>query len=275
MPTRDTDTEIGAEVFSPRYDLSDAELEDLTVRLLASRTRDLPEHYRLVAIEVDGRSPFSNVGRHVERVVFEATFGNDAAQMTDEYGAYEGTSTFFISIDRDTCTPSGVLRIIEDSPHGLKSLNDAAQEPFNLELDEAFRFHAITDPTEIWDIGTVAVLPDYRRGEAAVSVQLYRAMYLSALVHRIKHIVSIVDDRPLRKMRDFLGIPFVPLADTHPGPYLGSKKSHAVYGYVPHFLPKARAHRDTMRGLLVRNALQRLVDGTEDDSISLDVQPDA
>ena len=271
MPTRDTDTEVGAEVFSPRYDLTDAELADLTFRLLAERAVGVPEHYRLVAIEVDGRSPFSNVGRYVERVVFEATFGNDAAQMTDEYGAYEETSTFFISVDRDTGTPSGVLRIIEDSPFGLKSLNDAAQEPFNLDVDEAFRFHAISDAAEIWDIGTVAALPHYRRGEAAVSVQLYRAMYLSAVRHHIKHIVSIVDDRPFRKMRDFLGIPFIPLADTPPGPYLGSKKSHAVYGYVPHFLPKARAHRDTMRGLLVRNALQRLVDGTEDDSISLDV----
>lgn len=255
--------------FSPRYALPLDEMQALTKELLRERASTVPDQHRFVGIEVDGQSQFSNIGRHIERVVFEASFGNDADQMTAEYGPYERASTFFLSIDRRATMPSGALRAIRHSDHGFKTLNDAEQPPFSIREGAAVRHHAITNLATIWDVGTVAVLPQYRRGEGPVSVQLYRALYLSARGNGIEHMVSIIDDGPLDKLRGYLGIPFVALAGSSSGPYLGSEKSHAVYGSVPTFYRKMRRHRWTVRGLLARKALQRLVNGTEDDSLRL------
>ncbi len=255
--------------FTASYDLSPEDVGGLTVELLASLTSAWPEKYRYVGIEIAGGSPFSNIARHIERVVFEASFGNDTAQMTAEYGPYESASVFFVSIDRCTGMPSGALRIIGNSPRGFKSLNDARSEPFSIRPDDVAEQHAIHDPDALWDVGTVAVLPEHRSGAGAVSVQLYRAMYLSALQHGIDHLVSIIDDVPLRKLIEYLGIPFVPLAGSAPGPYLGSPMSQAVYCHVPDFQPRTRRHRWTVRGFLARKALARLARGSEDDALSL------
>ncbi|TFD77708.1 hypothetical protein [Cryobacterium fucosi] len=266
-----TDRRVAQETaeFTPGYDLSADEVGDLTAELLASLDCDWPAKYRYVGIEIAGDSPFSNIARHIERVVFEESFGNDAAQMTAEYGPYEAGSVFFVSIDRSTEMPSGALRIIGNSPRGFKTLNDARSEPFSIRPADVADQHGIDDPDALWDVGTVAVLPQHRSGAGAVSVQLYRAMYLSALQHGIDHLVSIIDDVPLRKLVGFLGIPFVPLAGSAPGPYLGSPKSQAVYCHVPDFQPRTRRHRWTVRGFLARKALARLARGSDDDALSL------
>ncbi|TFB92755.1 hypothetical protein [Cryobacterium sp. HLT2-28] len=266
-----TDRRVVAETaeFTASYDLSPDDVGALTVELLASLAGAWPEKYRYVGIEIAGESPFSNIARHIERVVFEASFGNDAAQMTAEYGPYEAGSVFFVSIDRSTGMPSGALRIIGDSPRGFKTLNDARSAPFHILPEDVAEQHAIDDRGTLWDVGTVAVLPGHRSGAGAVSVQLYRAMYLSALQHGIDHLVSIIDAVPLRKLVDYLGIPFVPLAGSAPGPYLGSPMSQAVYCHVPDFQPRTRRHRWTVRGFLARKALSRLARGSDDDALSL------
>ena len=255
--------------FTPSYDLSPEDVGALTVQLLASLDCAWPEKYRYVGVEIAGGSPFSNIARHIERVVFDASFGNDAAQMTAEYGPYEAGSVFFVSIDRSTGTPSGALRIIGNTPRGFKTLNDARSAPFSIQSADVVAQHGIHDADALWDVGTVAVLPEHRSGAGAVSVQLYRAMYLSALQHGIDHLVSIIDEVPLRKLVQYLGIPFVPLAGSAPGPYLGSPMSQAVYCHVPDFQPRTRRHRCTMRGYLARKALARLARGSEDDALSL------
>jgi len=257
------------EVVSARYDLSDAEVRALSHQLLEEQASTVPTNYDYLAIEVDSGSKYANLGRYVEGKVFEEAFGNDSEEMTSEYGPYEESSKFFISFDRRTQQPTGVLRVIKNSPSGLKSLNDAANEPFNIDLQKAVDDHHISDLNDVWDVGTIAVLPEYRRGEGPVSVQLYRAMYLSALQNNIEHLVSIIDDKPLKKLTDYLAIPFVPLAGSKPGPYLGSEKSHVVYGHVPEFYHKMSRHMWTVRGMLARSALKRLVKGSEDESVVL------
>lgn len=255
--------------FVASYDLTTDEVAALTAELLASLAGAWPDRYRYVGIELPGQSRFSDIARHIERVVFEDCFGNDAAEMTAEYGPYEAASVFFVSIDRSTELPSGALRVIGNSAQGLKTLNDARSAPFNIRLEDVATQHGIGDPASVWDAGTVAVLPEHRSGEGAVSVQLYRAMYLSAIQHGIDHLVSIIDDVPLRKLVEYLGIPFVPLADSAPGPYLGSVKSQAVYCHIPDFQPRTRRHRWTVRGFLARKPLARLARGSEDDALSL------
>lgn len=258
------------EHFEPSYDISDEQVERLTARLIGERGADAAPGHRFVAIAVDGDSPYSNIGRHIERVVFEARFGNDAQQMGEGYGRYDQASQFFISIDREKKVASGVLRIIRNSPSGLKTLNDIEGHPFYVGLEDVEKAHGIDDLDTVWDVGTVAVLPEYRGGKSAASVQLYRAMYLSALSEGIDHLVSAIEDDVLPKMKGYLGIPFVPLAGAKPGPYMGSEKTHPVYGYVPDFYAKMSRHMRTPKGLMAHAALKRLVQGSEDDALILD-----
>lgn len=263
------DTNEHLSPFPVQYTLNPKQLVELTHELIAARTMDISSEHRFVAVEVGGDETYANLGRHIERVVFEAVFGNDAQQMEEEYGPYEAASRFFISIDRVTGQITGVLRVIQNSAQGLKTLNDVQGDPFNVATEDVIEQHAIDDPNKVWDVGTVAVLPEHRKGSKAVSVQLYRAMYLAAREQGIDHLVSIIDDKPFKDMTTFLGIPFVPLAGAVPGPYLGSEKSHPVYGYVPEFYEKMSRHRKTMAGYLARHALDRLVEGSEDGSITL------
>jgi hypothetical protein len=268
MVDRDTEPQ---EHSGPSYALSEERIHQLTAELFAERGSDTPKEYRYVAIEVSGESTYANIWRHIEREVFEATFpGNDAEKLTKEYSTYESASRFFISIDRTLQEATGVLRVIQNSPNGFMSLNDVAGDPFYIGFEEVKKQHSIDDLDELWDVGTVAVLPEHRNGTGSVSVQLYRAMYLSALKHDIKHLVSIIDEKALSKLTEYLAIPFVPLADTKAGPYLDSEKSQPVYGYVPDFFKKMNRHRYTAKGLLARKALNRLVKGSEDESLVFD-----
>jgi hypothetical protein len=260
---------------SARYDTEQSEVDVLTHELLESLSDRLPKDHRYVAIEVSGDDQASNIGRHIERVVFEASFGNDADEMSKEYGPYESASRFFISVDQQTKQASGVLRVITPSESGLKSLDDAI-ESFNMDQAAASRQPGMEDLSKVWDVGTIAVLPEYREKSGPVSILLERAMYLAAMKHEVQAIISVVDDRALKKMRSRwvgVGIPFKALAGTHAQPYLGSPKSHAVTGYIPEFYKHMHGHAQSLRGRMAKmvlgDALDRLIEGTADDAILL------
>lgn len=246
------------------YEISEAEIKDLTGRFLEEHPPKGSD--RFVCYRLQGDEPFSDIGRGVERLVFEEAFGNDAIEMQGEYSPYEMQSIFFISFDTVARAPSGALRVIHNGPAGLKTLNDLEKQ-IGLTEEDVKQSHNINGLDDVWDIGTVAVPREYRSGEGAVSVQLYRGMYLSALHDNVNHLVSVVDEKPLRKLTGYLGIPFKPLASTQPFEYLGSDSSQAVYGYVPEFYKKMSQKMLTLRGLLARKALKRLVKGTEDSSL--------
>lgn len=253
----------------PRYELSPDEIIELTNNLLEERASNIPKEVRYITIEIDGNDKYANIGRHVERVVFEEAFGNDSQEMIKEYGPYEDASVFFVSFDREAIQPTGALRAIGNSSKGLKTLNDAQNEPFNVAIDEAIQFHNITNLDEVWDIGTAAVLPEYRASRSMPSIQLYRTMYLSALKNNINHLISVVDDKLLNTLVERLAMPFVHLADSDPGSYLGSEKSHAVYAHVPEFYDRMSLAMGSVTSHLGKNILNRLVNGSEDDSIIL------
>lgn len=244
-----------------RYDLTFEEASQLTQQLVNERPPNGDDRhvcYRL------GDDEYANIGRYVEREVFEAHFGNDSEEMQTEYGPYEQNSTFFLTVDREKMIPTGVLRVIKNSPVGLKTLNDLEAIDPQFSIEDTKQFHKIDDLDECWDIGTVAVLPEYRSAQGAISVQLYRGMYVSAMKEDVQHFVSIIDSAPLSKLTDYLGIPFVPLNDSQPFSYLGSESSQAVYGHVPDFYNKMNRRRWTIKGILARKALARLVKGSED-----------
>lgn len=261
------------------YELTPSTIDILTSRLIEERGGELPSEYRFVCFELAPGDPNSNIARYVERTVFEKYFKNDAKEMAREYGPYESSSRFFLSVDRESGKPSGALRVIENSPAGLKTLNDidSGAFPVNVDMKFASILHGIDDMDTVWDVGTVAVPTEYQKGSKAASIQMYRAMYQSSLHHHIDHLVSVIDDTPhkkhgstpLRDIRDRLGVPFVALDGSEPAPYLGSGMSQAVHGYVPEFYEIMHEYRKNsfIGQVAMRDALRRLVEGTEDDAI--------
>ena len=256
------------EIHENEYAHSLESLTGLTTQLL----QEIPpkEDQRYVCYEVGGDSRYARIGRVVERAVFEASFGNDATQMQEEYGPYEATSRFFISIDSESKKPIGVLRAIENEDlHQLKTCHDLMRDmPERFDEARVRMAHHINTGEPAWDIGTLAVLPEYRSRAGAASVQLYRAMYNAAQRGDIKHLIAIIDQKPYRKLTKYLGVPFVKLAHSNAFSYLGSTKSQAVYGYVPEFYDTMSRRRLPIVGRkIARKAMDRLVEGSEDDAI--------
>lgn len=253
----------------PRYDLDDGELHALSSQLLSEREPVTSD--KVVCYRLEKGSAYENVARSIEREVFEKYFGNTSEEMRKEYGPYEDQSIFFLSIDQELKQPAGVLRVIQNGPAGLKTLNDLAigrDEAPRISPDQVKSYHGIDTFDDCWDVGTVAVRKPYR-SDTLASVQLYRALYVSALDENVNHFVSIIDHKPYVKMTDYLGIPFVPMVGSEPFPYLGSKSSVAVYGDVTEFYPRMNRKRYTLRGALARSALRPLVKGTNDHTLQL------
>lgn len=255
-----------------RYDLPTELIETLTAKLIGSKRSEADR--RFVCYRVSGNSEFSDIGRHLERQVFEETFpGNDAAFMACEYGPYECASIFFLSVDRANERAIGVLRVIRNSPAGLKTVNDLAQpeSPVHLTFEQVVAYHNIKELGGAWDVGTVAIPKRYRRSGVSASLQLYRGMYVTALEQNIEHLVAVIDKAPLLALTDYLGIPFVPLCGSDYFSYLESAESRAVYGYVPSFYDAVDKRLQEMSGdpVAVR-ALRKLGKGSEDHALLFD-----
>lgn len=253
----------------PRYDMSDDEMTSGVADFLQDAHESPVTKIQCYLVEDD---TMKNVARAVERTVFERSFGNDATQMQEIYGPYEETSMFFLSIDTVEQRPVGALRAVSRSDAGLMTFNTLPREATQLEPEQIIEHYQMESLDNVWDIGTVAVLPDYRRDGKGVSVQLYRAMYLAAMREGIEHLTSIIDERPLETMTKYLGIPFEKMIGTQPFSYEGSAKSVAVHGYVPDFYPKMKRQSLTIRGVLARKALWPLVFGKDDAAIHLDTE---
>lgn len=257
------------------YSQSIEEVQEMTRMLLAERPPTVGDNF--VCYQLDGTDKLSDIGRYIERVVFEKTFGNDAERMEKEYGAYEDDSIFYITIDREAEKPVGVLRVIKQGEAGLKTLNDLTEMMPDLTLEKIYSEHGIVEGDDVWDVGTVAVLPEYRdkkgKGSAA-SIQLFRALYLDAMNNNVKHMISVIDHKAHDKLTNFLRVPFVPLAGLPPFSYIDSENSRAVYGRVDEFYDKMSTTPKRPLALiqygLARAARKKLVMGTRDHTIIWD-----
>lgn len=215
------------------YNLSDCETHELTEEFLSTKTVAVPG--RLLCFEIEGSDPFSNIARQVEREVFEERFGNDPVMLTREYWPYEDSSLFFVALDTDAKVPAGVLRMIRNSPAGLKTLVDLADPtitPNAVPTDDVLRFHAIDDLDRCWDGATATVRRRYRRRLPAIHSEVLRSWYGAAVRENVEHLVSILDAPVFKVVRHFLGVPLVPLADTAPFTYMDGLNHQAVYAHV-------------------------------------------
>ena len=220
----------------PRYDLSDIEVTELTKDLLKEHTDTLPKDMPFTCVRIKGTSPYANLARNIEGKIFTEELHDDPQRMAADFEPYEDASYFFLVIDTEKSLPTGTLRIIEDGPNGFMTINEllnhvnpgetAPQRFFNHAVfypsfnnkakDYGDRGINIT-PGNTWEVGTIAVLPEYRRGINAsqeqtmisyiVSGLLYRSLYAGAVNNGIEGFLSIIDPAALATLRG-LGIPF-------------------------------------------------------------------
>jgi hypothetical protein len=234
--------------FQPSYELTGTEVSDLSRRLLQERPSYLDDQF--VVYEMNGTDEFSNIGRYVEAQAFDETFNEKVDDMEKSYGEYEGASTFFVVMDQKSQQPAGVLRIIRNSERGLKTLNDIAGEPLNIAIEDFMKFHNVESLDNTWDVGTVAILPEYRASvrksimskNTQPNILLYRSLYKKAENEGIEHFVSVID-RPAHNNLNALGVPFVPINGSKPFKYVNSQSSTALYGHVPEFYDRMEAKR--------------------------------
>jgi hypothetical protein len=217
------------------YDLSVTETNELTRELLSTQTTAVPD--RFVCFELDGCDPFANIARQVERRVFEDSWGNNCVTMKKEYGPYDESSLFFLAIDMQTKVPAGVLRMIRNSPAGLKTLVDLDDSikspiaPVAIPTDEVLRYHGIDDLDRCWDCATAAV-PRLYRGRSAHMEALVRAWLAAAMRENVEHFVAVLDGSMFKVLRDVLGLPLVPLVNTPPFTHMDAPNNQAVYANV-------------------------------------------
>ena len=243
------------------YDLDAAEVRRRTADALAAHPG--PRRGRFHAFVVGPDHPLADVGRAVERRVFEEAFGNDAAVMSAEYGPYERNSLFFVVLDRERGVPAGVSRVIADDGPRVKTLDDAPAH-IGRSVPEITAIHRLTGT--VWDFATVAVLAEYRgRASLAVSSLLYRAFLLAGRRAGAQHVVAMLDRRAYRNIR-LIGVPVETLAGSDAFPYLGSAENHAIHIEFPRVEPAVRAQAARLRrpfgpilGELPGRGLRRLV----------------
>ncbi len=190
-----------------------------------------PRGGRFVTFVAGPDQPLADVGRALERRIFEETFGNDAATMAAEYGPYEQRSLFFVVIDRRRGVPAGVGRIIEDDGPRVKTLDDAPAH-IGRSVPEIMAVHRMTTG-RVWDFATVAVLREYRgRASRAVSSLLYRTFLLAGRRAGVRHVVAMLDRRAYRNIR-LVGVPVETLAGSGAFSYLGSAENRAIHVEFP------------------------------------------
>ncbi|KAK6063421.1 hypothetical protein SCUP515_12435 [Seiridium cupressi] len=230
--------ELNAVSFSVKYTLTDAELDALSARLLAEQPPKVPD--ALVLYRLEGSGELSNLGRHIERQVFEERFGNTDADMRRVYGDYEAASDFFLVLDRSICRPVGTMRNIKNSPAGLLTLRDAGA--YAGILVETFKkAYGIESLDTVWDIGTLAIPDQHRnRDEHHIVAMLYRGAHLRGHYEGMTHYIALVDKFLYRTFK-MMGFAFYPLAGLKPFAYEGSDCIQPVCGVSLDFFPTVEA----------------------------------
>lgn len=203
-----------------RYHLDPLVMSRIVSRALAEH----PGTGRYAGFVVGADDPLADVARAVEREVFEAAFGNDAAVMTTEYGPYENRSLFFVVLDRRRGVPAGAARVIEDHGVRVKTLEDAPAY-LGMPPDRIVAAHGL-DRGLVWDYATIAVRPAYRN--VAVSTMIHRTFLAAGQRAGVVHGVAMLDRVAWRNIR-LVGIPVGPLAGSEPFEYLGSTENRAIY----------------------------------------------
>lgn len=196
--------------------------------------------------------PFSELARHVERVVFDEFFGNSPELLAEEYGPYEASTLFFAVLDHHRRLPAGALRMMGPSPAGFKTLLDI-ETVWGQPLDDVLARSGITlDRERTWDGATLAVAPDYRGAatDQLISLALLQAVFMAAQTLGFRLLLGVADLIVLDLIQQRLSSPFQRFAGLEPQYYLGSPVSVPVYIDVPAYRARLSNIDPAMHGIL-------------------------
>lgn len=219
---------------------------------------------RYSCYRIAGCSRYGDIARTVECEVFGEFFGNTPASMVEAYSQYEEHSVFLLVVDQASLLPAGALRIITNSSHGLKTLNDLEEEPLKISTPSVLEYHRIDDPMNCWDVGTLAVLKNYRgqSHDHIISSMLYGLFYAEVSRARVDHVVAMLDKVAWRQLTEMLVVPFITIAGSAPFTYLGVPNTRAAYVHVPQVKPTVEAYLEKLEGnarRVLRPHLARLI----------------
>jgi hypothetical protein len=227
---------------------------DVDLRAVAERVVDQSARQPLGTYTFGSREPGSELGRHVEEVVFGETFGNSPDLLHEQYGPYEDASIFFCVVDHRRRLPAGVMRIILPIPHGpgLRSLN-------NIELHwgepaaSLFARNGLPyDPSAIWDVSSLAVMPEYRKGATTglVTLALAQALAMTSDRCRVEWGVAILHLPVFRMLHQRLHGAFQRFEGLPDRSYLGSPANVPSWAHSPSWRRRLMAEDRTLYALL-------------------------
>lgn len=197
--------------------------------------------------------PESELARHVERTVFEETFGNPRELLDEEYGPYEASTVFYCVIDQRRRLPAGMMRIILPSEQGLKTFQ-VIEDVWGASRDDVMaRSDTTWDLTRTWDVTTLAVAPEYRgkSTDGLISLGLYQTLVRSALAGDAQILVTILDMKPLDLIQTFTHIAFHGFAGVEPMSYLDSPLSIPMYVEFDEWIPRVLTDAPDTHNLLI------------------------
>ena len=207
---------------------------------------------------IEGSDVHADIGRYVEWQVFENAFGNDIDTMRSEYEPYDSASVFLTLVDYEKQQPAAVIRLIKpEGPKGLKSLNDlispTLEQPDGTQIQNPWyeagdtlesRLNEVgNDGSKIVDIGTMAVMPEYRsaHAQAGASAVLYSSCARWSFEQDYPFWVTIIDERALRMIQSW-GEPFENFDHADYASYLDSSSSIPMHLDLYKCVPKIRAY---------------------------------
>lgn len=171
-----------------------------------------------------------------EADVFLDAYGNTIEQFAQEYDSY-ADSTGFMTILDESGQALATTRFIAPGKSGLKTLNDVARPPWQVNGLRSARAAGI-DPSKTWDIATIAVRRSSGNG-GLCSAALYHGIVASAQANGIDSIVMIMDARA-RRLLSATGLQTQVLPGTKEGEYLGSAKSTPVWADLERMFKQQR-----------------------------------
>ena len=166
--------------------------------------------------------------RACESEVFRDAFGNTEEEFEREYGPYVD-QTLFLAVMRDDGVAVAASRMIANGPAGLKTLNDVARPPW--EVDGARSAAAAgLDLDRTWDVATIGVRREERQG-GLCSAALYHGIVNACVANDAEYCVGILDSH-VRSLLSALGLQTYMLPGTNTAHYLGSDSSTPLWGNV-------------------------------------------
>lgn len=182
----------------------------------------------LLSLHFDVRGDMLEAARECEEDVFLQAFGNTRAQLDEEYGPYNDQS-IFLAVTDDAGHVYGACRLITPGAAGLKTLNDVARAPWQVDGARSARAAGI-DTSRTWDIATLGVRRDFRGPRLMVGIALYHGLMKATRLNEVATATAILDSHAHRVLAD-VGYLFSTLPGTKAAPYLGSEASIPVFGH--------------------------------------------